>query len=109
MRFYISGPKKGLSELNVHAFNKMETILLSNGHSVFNEAQLNFDDTWSRKDILAIELVALSKCDAIYMLNGWESSMGAKAELAVAESSGLVIFYESDEDCKFEDKSKDVR
>jgi hypothetical protein len=34
-------------------------------------------------------------CTAIYMMAGWESSSGAKAEHALAKALGLSIFYEA--------------
>ena len=37
----------------------------------------------------------LSMCDAIYMLNGWERSKGAKLEKQFAETLGMRIFYQT--------------
>ena len=36
----------------------------------------------------------LSKCNAIYMLEGWEESKGAIRELELALDLGLPVFYE---------------
>lgn len=33
--------------------------------------------------------------DAIYLLNRWEDSVGARAEHALAEKLGLTVIYES--------------
>jgi hypothetical protein len=35
------------------------------------------------------DLLALTECDAIYLLPGWENSAGARAEKAVADWLGL--------------------
>ncbi len=40
-----------------------------------------------------LELVRRS--DAIYMLSGWQASVGACAELAEADRLGLPVYYES--------------
>ncbi len=49
----------------------------------------------AHRDIwLAGDLELLRRCDAIYMLGGWENSEGAKAELKLAEKLGLEIIYE---------------
>lgn len=43
-------------------------------------------------DILAM----LTECDAILMMDGWEDSHGAKAELFNAVTCGLHVMYEKD-------------
>lgn len=37
----------------------------------------------------------LKRCDAIYMVEGWQNSEGSLAELEVAKKIGLKIFYET--------------
>ncbi len=49
------------------------------------------DDTWLKGD-----LEMLKRCDAIYMLKGWEKSVGAQAELATAKNNTLEIIYEEE-------------
>lgn len=39
-------------------------------------------------------LEILSRCDAIYMLRGWENSEGSRQELELAEELGLKVIYE---------------
>ncbi len=48
------------------------------------------DDTWLKGDI-----EMLKRCDAIYMLKGYEGSEGAMIELATAAIKNLEIIYES--------------
>lgn len=45
---------------------------------------------------LAGGLVLVERCDAIYMMSGWESSVGSKAELEVAKKNNLEIIYEEE-------------
>lgn len=40
------------------------------------------------------DLEIISRCDAIYMLNNYKNSMGAKAELRRAKELGLKIYFE---------------
>ena len=47
------------------------------------------DSTWMKGDI-----EILKRCDAIYMLKGWEQSQGARRELEVAIEEGLEVLYE---------------
>ena len=48
------------------------------------------DDVW-----IAGTLELLSRCDAIYMLDDWEKSTGAKGELELAKRLGLDVYYEA--------------
>lgn len=40
------------------------------------------------------DLEILKRCNAIYLLKGWEGSEGAKDELGLAQKEGLEILYE---------------
>ena len=44
--------------------------------------------------VMDVDLAAVRSCDAIYILRGWESSRGAKKELAEALEHGLEIMQE---------------
>lgn len=43
---------------------------------------------------MELDLKALSFCDSIYMMDGWESSKGARLELEEAKKLGLEIIFE---------------
>ena len=53
--------------------------------------------SFSYEDYMTIDMILLTKCDAIYMISGYEKSKGALAELLMAKSMGLEIYYESEE------------
>lgn len=44
--------------------------------------------------ILQGELLMLSRCDALYVMGGWEASEGTKGEIALAKELGLEVIYE---------------
>lgn len=50
------------------------------------------DQTWNGYMIMDIE--ALMTCDAIYMLNDWGSSKGARIEYAIAKELELTIIHQ---------------
>lgn len=51
--------------------------------------------THDRPDIFLLgDLEILKRCDAIYMLNNWQRSEGAKGELKLAVELGLEVYYE---------------
>jgi len=51
-------------------------------------------DTRVARTVMDTELAAVRSCDAIYLLRGWESSRGAKKELAEALAHELQVMQE---------------
>ena len=94
MKVFISGPMSGIKDYNKPEFDRMEMQLKDLGYSVFNPAWMGFDNTWTREDIMPIDIAALGKCDAIVMLDGWEKSAGALAEYEYAVATGKILYRE---------------
>lgn len=46
--------------------------------------------------IIAMDLVILSRCDVIYMCRGWEHSRGCQAEHNSALENDLIVWYEQE-------------
>jgi len=91
---FISGPVTGLdySEV-VKNFNAAEQKLLDNGYKVMNP--VNFvpaGEDW--KKAMRRCLVAISKCDAIYLLKGTENSTGSQMEIDIAIALEFEILFE---------------
>ena len=99
MRIYIAGPMGGLPECNYPTFDAIEKHLKEQGHSVLNPANVARAHYGNRKDLdedelkflTELELEILFKCDAIYLLQGWHKSKGARKELYHAIGNGLEI------------------
>lgn len=94
MRVYISGKMTGLdkAEFKQHFF-EAEKLLRRNGYDVVNPARMS-DFNLTYAEFMLIDTTLVTMCDAIYMLNNWRDSNGAKEELALAEAKGLKIMYE---------------
>jgi len=102
---YIAGPMSNLPEFNYPAFFRAEERLSQKWH-VFNPARMDGMDTtglrghlsevpeFSLRLAMQRNCAAICQCDAIYMLQGWQHSRGAKVELALAEYLGLEVSYE---------------
>lgn len=77
------------------AFAAAASLWRSRGYDVFNpfENGLSQDEDWRRH--MRIDIRALTDCDYIYMLRGWELSKGAKLELDVASSCGIGVWMET--------------
>ncbi len=96
MKVFISGPMSGHYDYNKEAFAEAEKLLKDAGYSVFNPAWLKVDDDWNMDDIMAIDMAALSRCDAIYQLDGWRESKGATAEYYTAKWLKMDILTKDD-------------
>ena len=107
MRIYIAGPMTGIPYFNFPLFNKVAEELRAQGHEVFNPAERDRErhggvdisannpagspelaaqeHQFSLRDALADDTAYICKtADAIYMLPGRESSLGARAEHALS-------------------------
>lgn len=117
MKIYIAGPMRGRKYFNFPSFDAAKVELEKQGHSVISPADLDrqtgfdpellgSDYDWqdlnkiqfSLFDAIDRDVQALKTCDAIYMLDGWETSRGARAEKALAEWIGLHVIYQTNED-----------
>ena len=95
MRIYISGQITGLEIKTAESyFESVENELSKAGHIPVNPMKVlayHPDLTWH--DYMAEDIKALLFCDAIFMLENWTNSKGAKIEHSVAQGLGLQIFY----------------
>lgn len=114
MKIYVSGPISGLVDGNVSAFRTAEKFLREVGHDVVVPHDLSpyphdgvcppsyasgfgkgSDQHSSASCFLRADLVALLECEALYMLGGWERSVGARLEFEVGALCGFEIYYQS--------------
>ena len=93
MKVYLSGKITGDSNYR-QKFNTMAEELLSYGYVVFNPAVL--PDGFEYSDYMALDLLILSKCDAIILLRDWKKSPGARLEYEEAKRLGLQVLTEDD-------------
>lgn len=112
MRIYISGPMRGYPNMNRDAFGAATDLFRTKGHAVVSPVEVGdkLDKGGAVKglggtDYLAADIVAifglsapngkggkLPHCDAICLLPGWEKSVGARCEAAIAVSLGFTFY-----------------
>ena len=91
-RVYLSGPMRGLPELNFPAFHRGAAFLRARGHIVFNPAELKGNGDDDLRELMAKEQAWICiEADAIALLPGWKESKGACAEFMLARALGLKI------------------
>lgn len=87
---------------NFEAFFAKEKQLVSAGWDVINPAQMDIDNgldpndlgEYDYEDCARRDIEVLTKCDAIYMLAGFQFSKGACWERALAKHLGIKRYYE---------------
>ena len=92
-RVYIAGPMTGHPEHNFPAFHAAAGRLHEAGCEVVNPAD-NFGGRTDlpRSSYLRADVVLLLQCDAMAVLPGWETSLGAKLEYLLARELQMPIF-----------------
>ena len=97
---YLSGKMTGLEkEVYEKNFQQAELFYRACGYDVVNPCNLSAivlerKPNADYEDFMKEDLKALSGCTHIAMLEGWETSCGAKRELAEAKRLGLIrVFY----------------
>lgn len=92
MKIYISGPISGLPlETVYNNFTNVEAQLLEQGYEVVNPLNNGLPTTATWEEHMRADLRLLLDCDAIYMLEGWEKSRGARIEYALAVDFKMVV------------------
>lgn len=90
MKVYIAGPITNDPDY-MAKFQAAEERLLAEGYQVVNPAK---NQGYSYKEYIDIGLFELMHCDAIYLLNGYETSKGAGVEYHYALVTDMIMMYE---------------
>lgn len=91
MIVYIAGPITGHLYYR-ERFKKAEDTLMEMGHIVINPSYLPS----GLKDYMIICKAMIEQSDAIFLLTGWNDSVGATEEFEYAKSLEKKIFFEED-------------
>ena len=97
---YIAGPMRGRPNWNYPIFNHYAALYRQAGWHVINPVDIgnlfgspSYLEANPRilKLVMDIELCCVARCDAIFLIDGWETSDGARNELQVALNRRLII------------------
>ncbi|EPN0530878.1 DUF4406 domain-containing protein, partial [Escherichia coli] len=88
---YIAGPMTGHKNYNRSEFCVADLKLRCTGNIVLNPAVL--PEGLSQQQYMSICIPMLMCADAIYLLDGWEESAGARAEYAMALKLNIPVSF----------------
>lgn len=95
MKVYISGKITGLKPEEYYPqFEKAETMLRDKGfQNIVNPTKLGIHpgEEWGKA--MAICMAELETCQAIYMLDNWRESFGARHELTRAQEKRIKVMF----------------
>lgn len=96
-KVYISGPMRGVEDMNREAFDLIARTLnrldfeAVNPHR-FNVSTTSGDILLTDEEWIEVDILALKHCDAIFMLPGWQDSAGASLEWGDAVELGIPAY-----------------
>ena len=102
MKLYLAGPMRGYKDFNFAAFDRWAERLRAAGYDVFSPAEHD-RETMLRTRRTAAQLT-IRECmeadtrwicqhaDGIALLDGWQASKGANAEVALAHAIGIPVY-----------------
>jgi hypothetical protein len=99
-KIYIAGPMRGKAHLNFEEFFVAARQLRNAGWEPWNPAAHDVDNWWAGntfdpKTGLLFDITKVNEADAIFMLEGWEKSDGARCEYYYAKFIGIEIIFQS--------------
>jgi len=89
---YLSGPISFVPNNNHEKFSNATKKLTSKGYIVINPLELieNESSTW--EECMKVDLTEMLKCDAVFVLDGWEKSRGATLEVFLSQKLSIPVF-----------------
>lgn len=96
MKIYISGKITGLNYADVESkFKDAQELLTNIGFDVINPLNNGLTKEHSWEQHLGKDIELLLQCDAIYMMDNWMNSIGARIEYQTAVEMNKDILFES--------------
>ena len=96
MIIYIAGPITGVFDYRQN-FTAAERELTAKGHTVINPSMLP-SGLGEIQNYMPIRFAMIDQCDAIYFLNGYQSSEGSMLERRYGFENRKKLFYEGESD-----------
>lgn len=101
MKVYISGPITGTTDY-MERFAMAESELTKEGHTVVNPAKVNagLPEGTTHAEYMKMALDMMDMCNTVFVLKGWEKSVGCNMEIARALEQKMTIAFEGGKECQ---------
>src|SRR5699024_676690 len=96
LKIYLSGKMTGIENYNYNKFNLVAKALRESGCNVINPAEMKSEVNWEWKDYMKEAIKMMMDADVLFVLSGYETSVGANIEIELAEKLGIGVVYQSD-------------
>jgi hypothetical protein len=102
-RTYVAGPMRGVELFNFPAFHAAEADLVERGWDVhnparwdeeqgFEPAKTGAEDEFDVQAALKHDIEVITTwAEYVFVLPGWQDSLGARLEVAVAQATGIPV------------------
>ena len=97
-KIYISGPISGVSNYKAR-FAVAAQEIRAKGYEAINPCDLDAilnPQTTSWQQFMLADMGLLRACDAVCLIEGWETSRGSRMELREAQRLGMTIYKSPD-------------
>lgn len=97
---FVSGAYTGDVEKNIAKAEEVSIGLIRAGfhvvtpHKNIAGYEKYEDGTLNKRTWMDMCFNILKRCDAVYVMDNWKNSEGAKEEIAYAEKLGMIVLYE---------------
>lgn len=91
MILYVAGPMTGLPDFNYPMFNRVTEVLELHGYTVENPATSVNPTPEDYHGWLRAGLEKLIRAEGVALLPGWEASGGARLEVQVGATLGMMV------------------
>ena len=95
MKVYVAGKITDLEPIEVRKnFIRAEVDLRDKGHFVMTPRAIMDFQGFEHEDYMHVCYAMIDVCDAVYFLNDWKMSKGARMEHQYAKKNHKVIYYQ---------------
>lgn len=84
MKTYLAGPMSGYPEYNYPLFREVEGYLLMRGYDIVSPVNCVAEGENDWKVCMRACIIAMLRCDRVFLLSGWKKSKGATIEVFIA-------------------------